>query len=107
MSALNAFTAKVDAAAGNIANSQTPGYKAAKVTLKGDAGSGVVAEVSRDESQGPLAVIGPGGDTVELSNVDLAGEMVGMIEAQRGFEANVKVIKTADEMLGTLLDIKK
>ena len=108
LSALNAFQLKMDAAAENVANTSTPGYKAAKVNLKGDANSGVLAEVTRDQSQGPMALAGTDGNTsVELSNVDLAGEMVGMMEAQRGFEANIKVIKTADEMLGALLDIKR
>ena len=44
---------------------------------------------------------------VELSNVDLGEETVNQILAQRGFEANLKTIKTADDMLGTILDMKK
>lgn len=44
---------------------------------------------------------------LEGSNVDLATEMVSQIVNQRAFEANLKPIQTADEMLGTLLDLKQ
>jgi flagellar basal-body rod protein FlgG len=43
---------------------------------------------------------------LEGSNVDPAQEMVTMILGQRGFQASIKVLKTAGEMLGTVLDIK-
>lgn len=36
---------------------------------------------------------------------DLAGETVERIGAEIAFKANVSVLKTADEMAGTLLDI--
>ena len=35
---------------------------------------------------------------------DLESDMVGMIVAERGFEANAVTARTADEMLGSLLD---
>jgi flagellar basal-body rod protein FlgF len=44
---------------------------------------------------------------LEMSNVDMAEEMVDMIVAQRSFEANVKVVQTTDEMLKTLTNLKK
>lgn len=59
-----------------------------------------------------LAAAGAGGrgqvtaGTVETSNVDLAEEMVSMIQHQRAFSANSKVIATADEMLSQLMQIK-
>ena len=34
-----------------------------------------------------------------MSNVDLAQEFTNMISAQRGFQANSRVISTADQML--------
>ena len=36
---------------------------------------------------------------IEESNVNVAEEMVNMIRAQRAFEANAQVMRTADEML--------
>ncbi len=41
-----------------------------------------------------------------LSNVNLDEEAVNLMKYQRMYEANAKVIQTANEMLGTLLDIK-
>ncbi|MFL5826440.1 MAG: flagellar hook-basal body complex protein [Thermoleophilaceae bacterium] len=45
--------------------------------------------------------------TVEMSNVDLAQEFTGMISAQRGFQANTRVISAADEMLQDLVNLKR
>jgi len=42
---------------------------------------------------------------VELSNVDLSGEMANLITAQRGFEANSKIITASDEMLQTVVNM--
>jgi flagellar hook protein FlgE len=47
------------------------------------------------------------GGSLEMSNVDLASEFTNMIVAQRGFQANSKVISTADEMLQDLVQLKR
>ncbi len=47
------------------------------------------------------------GGTLEMSNVDLAQEFTNMIIAQRGFQANSRVITTSDQMLQELVDIKR
>ena len=44
---------------------------------------------------------------VEMSNVDLASEFTTMITAQRGFQANSRVISTADEVLQELVNLKR
>jgi flagellar hook protein FlgE len=44
---------------------------------------------------------------LEMSNVDLAQEFTSMIVAQRGFQANSKVITTSDEMLQELVALKR
>jgi flagellar hook protein FlgE len=46
-------------------------------------------------------------NSLELSNVDLADEFVKMISAQRGFQANAKVITTTDELLQELVNLKR
>ena len=43
--------------------------------------------------------------SLENSNVDIAREFVNLIEAQRGFQANSRVITTADEILAELMNI--
>ncbi len=44
---------------------------------------------------------------LEMSNVDLAQEFTNMIVAQRGFQANGKVVSTSDEMLQELMSVKR
>lgn len=44
---------------------------------------------------------------LEMSNVDLATQFTTMITAQRGFQANSRVISTADEMLQDLVNLKR
>ena len=44
---------------------------------------------------------------LEMSNVDIATEFTNMITAQRGFQANSRVITTADQMLQTVVDMKQ
>jgi flagellar hook protein FlgE len=44
---------------------------------------------------------------LEMSNVDLAQEFTNMIIAQRGFQANSKVITTSDELLQELMQVKR
>jgi flagellar hook protein FlgE len=63
-----------------------------------------VALVNEPGTSG-LGKISP--NSLEQSNVDLATEFVKMIIAQRGFQANSKVITTTDEMLADLMMIKR
>jgi flagellar hook protein FlgE len=44
---------------------------------------------------------------LEMSNVDLAAQFTNMIIAQRGFQANSRVITASDEILQDLVNIKR
>ncbi len=58
-----------------------------------------------------LAGVGGRGELVsgalEMSNVDLAEEFTGLIIAQRGFQANSRVITSSDEILQDLVNLKR
>ncbi len=60
-----------------------------------------------------LGTAGSGGRGVlqsgalEMSNVDLAQEFTNLVIAQRGFQANSKVITTSDELLQDLVNLKR
>jgi flagellar hook protein FlgE len=59
---------------------------------------------------GPADTAGRGGivsGALEQANVDLGTEFVNLITYQRGFQANARVITTADEMYGELVNIKR
>jgi flagellar hook protein FlgE len=69
---------------------------------------------SAGPNTGPEAVSTPGGTygiavsgAIEMSNVDLASEFTNMITAQRGFQANSRVISTADQMLQDLVNLTR
>ncbi len=76
------------------------------------AGNNLYAESS---NSGPPAVgeAATGGRGVltagalEMSNVDLAQEFTNMITAQRGFQANARVITTSDELLQELISLRR
>ncbi|NOY65763.1 MAG: flagellar hook-basal body complex protein [Nitrospirae bacterium] len=46
-------------------------------------------------------------NTLEISNVDLAEEFIKMISAQRGFQANSRIITTTDDLLQELVNLKR
>ncbi|MDR0649665.1 MAG: flagellar hook protein FlgE [Synergistaceae bacterium] len=47
------------------------------------------------------------GNTIEMSNVDLSEEFVSLIRAQRGFQANTRVVTTSDQVLEELINMKR
>jgi flagellar hook protein FlgE len=69
----------------------------------------------RDSSESGQAIIGAPGSSnfgvvqsgaVEESNVDLTKELVSMITAQRVYQANAQTIKTEDQMMNTLVNLR-
>ncbi|WAA13598.1 flagellar hook protein FlgE [Fervidibacillus halotolerans] len=46
-------------------------------------------------------------ERLEMSNVDLSEEFTEMIVAQRGFQANTRIITTSDEILQELVNLKR
>ena len=61
------------------------------------------AETANVAGQAGIGTLVPG--SLEMSNVDLASEFTNMITAERGFQANSRVITTSDQMLQTLVDL--
>lgn len=45
--------------------------------------------------------------SLEMSNVDLSQEFTNLIVAQRGFQANARIITTSDEVLQELTNLKR
>jgi flagellar hook protein FlgE len=44
---------------------------------------------------------------LEMSNVDLAQQFTNMIAAQRGFQANSRIVSASDELLNELVNLKR
>ena len=108
LSGMLAFQKKVESTADNTANVDTDGFKKSRVTLTEAEPQGVTTNLQRIETPGPMALepTSQGETLVEKSNVDLAEELPNLMLSKRFFEANLKVIQTEDEMLGSLLDTK-
>lgn len=65
---------------------------------------------SGDQQVGAAGTGGRGeltGGALEMSNVDLSAEFTNLIIAQRGFQANSRVITTSDELLQELVNLKR
>lgn len=46
------------------------------------------------------------GKATESSNVDMSKELVNMIVAQRNYQSNAQTIKTQDQILNTLVNLR-
>lgn len=91
-SGLNASGRQAQVAADNIVNANTPDFVAARVRTTsvavGNAGGGVLAQT----------VAGTQG-------VDVATELLSLIQAQVSYNANAQVIRVGDSLARTLIDI--
>lgn len=66
--------------------------------------AGLVDALVTPESEGAASIVS---GSLEMSNVDLAEEFTEMIVAQRGFQANTRIITTSDEILQELVNLKR
>jgi flagellar hook protein FlgE len=83
----------LQASAHNIANAQTPAFRRQQVALESRAEGGVAATLQQAE--------GTSGDWMG----DLATDLVQQMAASHAWQANVMSLRTADRMLGSLLDV--
>jgi flagellar basal-body rod protein FlgC len=95
----------------NIANADTPGYHRKVATFQ-DVADGMVATGPVRLDQSPLqSIYDPGhplaDDTghYDGSNVDLVIEMADAREAQRSYEANLRMFDQARQMTQSLFDL--
>jgi flagellar hook protein FlgE len=90
LSGMNAASLELATSAHNIANSQTPAFRRQGVARQATEGGGVSAEVIQADAAG----------------ASLADDIVTQMSASYAFKANLKVLTTQHEVLGTLLDLK-
>ena len=108
LSALQAFGTRIQSNANNIANSSSEGYKRTRVTLETVDPNGVRAQVNRPEIPGPMVYeqTSNGLELIEQSNVELSSELPEMLLNTNFYKANLKTLQTADELIGSVLDLK-
>ena len=107
ISALSAFKKKSSVIANNVANVNTDEFKKSRATFAEGASGGIRVNIQEIDTPGiPKETIRDDEVTeVESSNVDLAEELTEMIPTTIGYKANLKTIKTHQDMLGSLFDI--
>lgn len=107
LSALRAYGTKMGVHADNVANVNTDGYKKNRAMLKEGPNQSVDVDIDRVGTPGAIYERYEGFERVEkeTSNVDLAEEFPAMMTTQHAYTANLKVIQTQDEILGSLLDV--
>jgi flagellar basal-body rod protein FlgC len=105
---MQAFAAKVEKNANNIANMNTEGFKKDRVILSAQTPQGVRADVEQDEVPGPWIdePTEQGMVAREGSNVDLTKEIPDLMLNVHGYTANLKTVQSVDEMLQSVLDIQ-
>lgn len=114
-SGLSAERLRMDVTADNLANAQTAGYRRKDVVfrevLAGAESKGVhAAAIVEDATPNRRAYdpTNPDADAegyVSMPNVNAVTEMVDLITASRGYEANVTAMQTAKQMFLKTLDI--
>ncbi len=122
LSGLNAQSTRVSVAASNIANARSVGvnpapgadnsnaYTPQRVQQVSVADGGVRVD-TLPVSPPSLPVFDPSNPDANaegvafLPNVSLGAELVEVLQASAAFKANVQVIQTQDELLGSLVDI--
>lgn len=88
LSGLHAAQTRLGSSAHNIANAVTPGFRRQVVAQQTAPNGGVTTTIERAPVQGDA----------------LAEDLVSLKLARHLFTANLKVMRTQDQMLGTLLD---
>ena len=84
-------------------NNQAGLMKAGRSLYQASPNSGEAVEAIASETISAEITSG----ALESSAVDIAQEFTGMITAQRGFQANARIITTSDQMLEQLVNLKR
>jgi flagellar basal body rod protein FlgG len=107
LTALKAFTTKLDVNANNVANVNTNNFKRSRVLMQETANGGVKVTINKENTPGTQ--IDPNvrtGEPQQTSNVSIEAEIVDQMITNYSFEANLLTVKKADEMQKELLNIK-
>jgi flagellar hook protein FlgE len=106
LSAIRAADRTNDVIANNIANVNTGGFqKSRSATEQADAG-GVNLTVERVNAPvDTFTLSSESPKAPETSNVELDEELIALTVNSRSYEANIRTLKTTEEMQGTLFDL--
>ncbi len=107
LNAIQSHFTKLQSSAKNIANLNSDGYKRERTVINEGPTGVPTANSNIDTNPGPTRMeLNQDGDLVEIemSNVDLATEIVKSMESTQAIKANLKTAQAADELLGEIID---
>jgi flagellar basal-body rod protein FlgC len=92
LSGMQGFQRALDVSSNNVANTLSTNFRPAQASFSeaSPAGSGVVVSARKSATDG----------------TQLESDMVNQLVYKAGFQASAKIVKTADDLLGSLLDTK-
>ena len=93
---------QLSVSANNVTNSDTESYEAQRLNIKAVESGGVTT--SPQEFEDPKDLYDRDGHLPDHSNVDLATEFIEQLRAEMAIDVNSKIIHTANEMVGNLVD---
>ena len=103
-SGMLAADARVSASAQNVANLNTDGYVASRVTAQPARDGGVTFRSTPSETSSPM--YGRDGRPVGPSTIDVAQEIVAQLGGAEAFQANLAVVSVDDSAMRSVLDLK-
>lgn len=103
LSGMRAAQSALDVSSHNIANMNTQGFKPQQIIQSENSTGGVNAAIRAPAAESADTAGKPEAAT---SGTDAATEMVNSLQFRATFDLNAKMVKTADEMLGTLVNTK-
>lgn len=108
LTSLRAYQRALDSSSHNIANANTSGFQPEQAQFQEQPAGGVIVNISQNGSlafNSASGSITPATLTTQASGTDLSTELVNSIQYKTGFEFSAQIVKAADEVLGTLIDI--
>ncbi len=105
LSGMLAHQRALDVSAHNTANASTEGFEPARASFSELPNGGAQAGTS-PSTRVTLSASVSAAAAYMGSGTDLASEAVNSLTYRLGFEASAKMVKTADQMLGALIDTK-
>lgn len=105
LSGVAAAQTRINVAANNTANADTPGFKAQQVKQSANAAGGVRTEVV-DKIPATVISFDAQGNAQELPNTSPEEELVNAQIAKYDAQANIQIIKKQKELDKRLLDIQ-
>jgi flagellar hook protein FlgE len=104
ITSLRAYQRALDSSSHNIANANTSGFQPGQAQFQEAPAGGVVVNISQNGSIASDSFASANLAT-QASGTDLATELVNSIQYKAGFQFSAQIVKAADEVLGTLVDI--